>query len=127
MAGGKGGKGEWGEGGKMPGNSQPMQCENGSINEKVLKRKEELSRNGLLLKVTRGCAMGQRAEGCRWWFSDAWSGCSVAQPRLPIQCLSGFDFLMSSTRGRGWSRMMVCIRLCPVTTGLMFALLEDVG
>ena len=49
----------------MPGNSQPMPCENGSMNDKVLKRKEKLSCKGRLLKLTRGCAMGQRAEGCR--------------------------------------------------------------
>jgi hypothetical protein len=73
-----------GEGGKMPGNSQPMQCGNSSMNYKDLKKKEKLSRNGLSLKLTRGCAHGQRAEGCRWWFGDAWSGCPVAQPRLPI-------------------------------------------
>jgi hypothetical protein len=93
----------------------------------VTLRISKLRVDGRLSKLTRGCAMGQRAEGCRWRFSDACSGCPVAQPRLPMQCLPGFDFLMSSARGRRWSRMMVCIRLCPATAGLMIALLEYVG
>ena len=37
--------------GKMPGNTQPMPCGNSSIYDKILKRKEELSCNGLLLKL----------------------------------------------------------------------------
>ena len=35
----------------MPGNSQPMQCGNSSMNYKDLKKKEKLSRNGRLLKL----------------------------------------------------------------------------
>jgi hypothetical protein len=113
MAGGKGGWWAWEEGGKMPGNSQPMQCGNSSVNYKVLKKKEKLSRNGRLLKEIRGC--GHRAEGGRlsWWLGDAWSGCPVAQPRLPMQCLPGFDFLMSSMKGGRCSRAwfsLDCIR-----------------
>ena len=49
----------------MPGNNQPMQCGNSSINDKVLKKKGKLSCNGRLLEEIRGCAIGQRAEGCR--------------------------------------------------------------
>ena len=63
----------------MPGNSQPMQC---LPSFKVLMSCAadlETLVQWAVIKNDKGlCAIGQRAEGCRWWFSDAWSGCPVA-------------------------------------------------
>ena len=54
---------------------------------------------GAVIKTDKGLCHGAEGGRLSWWFGDAWSGCPVAQPRLPMQCLPGFDCLMSSAGG----------------------------
>ena len=58
---GDGGRG--GEGGKMPGNSQPMQCENGSIKYKMSKEKGETFVQWAVIKTDKGLCHGAEGGG----------------------------------------------------------------